>query len=782
VIELLALHAVVGLGLFAAGARLGRRAFAVAAIAPAAAIAWLVWHRQSIVGGEPYTQEVSWVPRLDLAVSIRVDGFSLLMIAAVSGIGLAVLLYSAFYFGGGGLHRWAGLLTMFAGAMLGIVVADDVFILFTAWELTSITSYLLIGNEHTKAQARAAALQALLITSAGGLVLLAGLVLVAQAAGTSSMSAILADPPRGTTVTAGLTCIVVGAFTKSAQYPFHSWLPGAMAAPTPVSAYLHSATMVKAGVYLIARFAPVCAATTAGWRPLVLGAGSLTMICGGLRALRQYDLKLLLAYGTLSQLGLMVVLFGAGTPGMTVAGVLVLIAHIVFKCALFMVVGVIDHQTGTRDIRLIPPLGRGWRATKVAAITGAASMAGIPLMAGFIAKEASLDAVHEARFPGAQLELAVIVVGTALTVAYSARFLWGVLLLPRRLRAGTESVSVPHPDAAAAGDSAPRPARWFVAPAVILGAFSVLAGVVPGVLDRPVDAAADALDPAAPAVHLEIWHGVNIELILTVVAFSLGLTLFALRRQIAPILRLGERIPNGTVAYGATLNGLNIAANRVTAVVQNGTLPIYVAIVLITAAVLPGWTLLTATDLGDIDWIIGPGAQIPISLLMAVAALTAAAIRRRFTAVLFLSVVGYGMAATFVVHGAPDLALTQAAVETVTTVLFVLVLRKLPDRFERRSTARTRALRLSIAVTVALTVFFLAIIPRQLRTATPVSDTMLEMSVPEGKGHNAVNVILVDFRGFDTLGELTVLAAAAIGAVALARAGRRRAHRKEPAS
>jgi multicomponent Na+:H+ antiporter subunit A len=692
------------------------------------------------------------------------------MVLIVSLVGVAVMAYSWWYFApahhdpgdephdGDSTDRLAGLLVLFAGAMLGIVIADDLIALFTAWELTSITSYLLIGVQHARPAARAAALQALLVTSAGGLVMLAGLVLIGDAAGTYSMSAILADPPGGTAVTVALVCIAIGAFTKSAQYPFHSWLPAAMAAPTPVSAYLHSATMVKAGVYVLGRFAPVFA-LTAPWRPLVLVVGLVTMIAGGLRALRQHDLKLLLAHGTVSQLGFLVVLFGAGTAAATQAGILLLLAHALFKATAFMVVGIVDHQTGTRDMRALPALSAGWGLTRSAAIIGAASMAGVPLLLGFIAKEAAYGAFTDGPFSASALVLAGIVAGSTLTVAYSLRFL---------------SAFVPPRDVGVA-DARPGgpPAAWFVVPALVLAAASVVTGVAPALLDRLVTAATQALDADSPAAHLALWHGFTAALGLTMVTFVAGGALFAARRPVGRVLATGAAIPSGTEIYLSMLSGLNRLANRVTVVVQNGTLAIYAGVVLATAAVVPGIALVVGVDWPGWPDLIGRPGEIPITVVLIGGALLAAFARRRFTAVLFLSTVGYGMAALFVLQGAPDLALTQAAIETLSTVLFVLVLRKLPDRFERRSSPLTRGLRIAVAVAVAATVFAFAIVARQARTAEPVSSEMVERAVPDAEGRNVVNVILVDFRGFDTLGEITVLVAAAIGAVALARAGRR---------
>jgi len=776
-IGLVVTYGVVGLGVLGAGRHAaflrGRRAFVAAMLAPLLALAVLVRHLGAILDGEPVEQTVSWVPALGLDVALRLDAFGAVMVLAVAAVGIAVLAYSYWYFAAApghperdDLHRIAGLLTLFAGAMLGIVCADHLIVLFTAWELTSITSYLLIGIDHRKATARAAALHALLITSAGGLVLLAGLVLVGQAAGTYRWSEIVAHPPSGPTVTAGVVCIAVGAFTKSAQYPFHSWLPGAMAAPTPISAYLHSATMVKAGVFLVARVAPVFAGVVGVWRPLVIVVGLVTMVAGGLRALRQVDLKLLLAHGTVSQLGLMMVLMGAGTGEATAAGVTVLVAHVLFKAALFMVVGVVDHQAGTRDLRSLPELGRGWTGVKVIAVVSAASMAGIPALAGFVAKEAAYTSYDHATFAGHEVVLAAMVVGSMLTVAYSARFVDAVL----RRSPG-----------AAGKEPAPAPAVGFVAPAALLAMVTLAFGLVPRLEDHLVAAATVALDPLAHPPHLGLWHGLNLPLLLTGVTFAGGALLYLGRRRVARVLSIGDALPHGTEIYLALLQGLNRVANRVTAIVQNGTLSIYTGVVLVTAAVLPGAVLIARADWPGWPAVIGSGTQIPVAIALVGSALMAAVVRRRFTAVLFLSAAGYSMAALFVVQGAPDLALTQAAIETLSTVLFVLVLRKLPDRFERRSSPFTRSLRVTISVGVAVMVFAFAIIARGSRTAPPVSRDIVERALPEAKGRNVVNTILVDFRGFDTMGEVTVLAAAAIGCVALARVGRRGHRSKEDA-
>jgi multicomponent Na+:H+ antiporter subunit A len=779
VIALLILHAVIGTAVFASGRRLGRHAFAVAAIPHVAAIVWLTAAMPGIVDGRARTAHLSWVPALNIGVELRLDGLGAAMVALVSGIGLLVCLYAVSYFrphdehdesDGSvarhpeqtelGLGRLAGLMTMFAGSMLGVVLADDLIVLFTAWELTSISSYLLIGNEHTRFQARAAALHALLVTSAGGLVMMAGFVLIGQAAGSYRISDLVANPPTGTGVTVGAMLVLVGAFTKSAQYPFHSWLPGAMVAPTPVSAYLHSATMVKAGVYLVARLAPGFMSVP-GWRPVVVGVGLFTMIVAGLRALRQYDLKLLLAHGTVSQLGLMMVLFGVGLPRAATAGCVLLLAHGLFKATLFMVTGTIDHQTGTRDIRRIPPLGARWRWTVAAGVVAAASMAGVPLAFGFIAKEAAYESMLHGGFLASSVVAACVVAGSMLTAAYSARIIWALAWTPRARIDPTSA----HPFAS--------PPSWaFAAPAGVLSVLTLVLGVAPAIADPLVTAAGQALHPSMSAADLAIWHGANRALALSALTLLVGGLLFVARGPVSKVLASGAGVPSGTAAYSGLLRGLNRVAGELTGRIQSGSLPFYSGVILGTAAVVPGVVLLTSTSWPGWPEATTSPAEIPVVAVLIGAAFGAAVVRRRFSAALFLGVVGYSMAGLFVVHGAPDLALTQAAIETLSTVVFVLVLRRLPDRFERRSTSGFRVLRAGISMTVAVAVFAFAITARGARTAQPVSTQIVEQSVPEGHGRNVVNVILVDVRGLDTLAEITVLAAAAVGAVALARVGR----------
>jgi multicomponent Na+:H+ antiporter subunit A len=767
--SLLALHLIVGIAIIAAGRHLGRRAFLVAAIAPAATLVWALTRARSVLDGEPVSESFAWIPQLGIDIDLRLDAFALLMVAVVSGIGLLICLYSLGYFSADkpGLARLAGVLVLFAGAMLGVVLSDQVIALFVFWELTSITSYLLIGNDDTNPRARAASMQAIFITGAGGLVLLAGLIMIGQAAGTYRISELLAAPPSGTVVNVGIILVLVGAFTKSAQAPFSSWLPAAMVAPTPVSAYLHSATMVKAGVYLVARFAPMFAAT-GNWRLVLMVVGSSTMAIGGLRALRQNDLKLLLAYGTVSQLGFMMLLLGVGEYHIAEAGLVLILAHAAFKAALFMVVGIVDHETGTRDIRELHGFGPSWRVVEVVAVLSAASMAGLPPLFGFIAKEKGLDGYLEyGNFTGATVVLVVIVLASILTFAYSARFVLGLL------------GAFGERDRPVVSTSAHAPSALFVGPAVVLSVATVLFGLVPGLLDHLVEASTTALYPGSEPKALHLFAGFNPALGLSVLIIVCGVVLTVFRSQVGSMQRRVSSslspVPSGEQAYLGVLRAISASANRVTATVQNGSLPIYLAVIMLTVTLVPAMAF--ATEIGSFPrWVEQPVQVVLVAVIVA-AALGASIVRHRIAAALMLGAVGYAMAGIYVSRGAPDLALTQFSIETLSTVLFVLVLRFLPRMWHHDAPSMAAPMRIAVAAAVGVAIFVFALAAGNARPTVEepsMSEVMVEQSLPKGKGHNVVNVILVDFRGWDTMGEITVLLVAAIGAVSLARPGRRR--------
>ncbi len=784
---LLLTHLLIGSAILLSGDRLGRRAFLVAAIAPLVTVVWAATQWSTVVGNPSETdaaghgsagtaqfESISWISGLDLDLWFRFDAFSLVMTLLVSGIGFLVCIYAVGYFAHiePGQSRLAGLMTLFAAAMLGVVWADNLVALFIAWELTSITSYLLIGNDDRNPRARAAALQAIFITGGGGLALLLGLIIIGQSAGTYRLSEMIESPPSGGAVAAAIVCVLLGAFTKSAQAPFSSWLPAAMVAPTPISAYLHSATMVKAGVYLVARLSPILA-TTGRWQLLVLVVGSATMLIGGLRAMRQRDLKLLLAYGTVSQLGFMMLLVGTGEYKIAQAGIVLLLAHGAFKATLFMVVGVIDHQVGTRHIRELHGFGAGWMPVKVIAVVAAASMAGLPPLFGFVAKEKGIDTYLEyGDFTGATATLVVIVVGSVLTFAYSARFVLGVF--------GAYGTA----DCDVRSRTAPVPPTLFIAPAAVLTAVTLIVGLFPGLISNLTKSALLGLDPESSPSTVKLWAGFNTAFMISLGIIATGTLLAVFRRPVArfqtALAQPLRSVPSSGEVYGGTIRAIDLIARRVTRTVQSGSLPTYLLVILTTVVVLPVIPMLA--EFGELpQWVENP-IQLPIVAIIIGSALGAALIRRRIAAVVMLGAVGFAMAALYETQGAPDLALTQFAIETLGTVLFVLVLRFLPTRFVDLAPAVVRPLRLAVSLAVGAAVFVFAIAATNARddvAEESISVEMIERSKPEGEGKNVVNVILVDFRGVDTMGEITVLVVAAVGAVALARGSRQ--HDDEPA-
>jgi multicomponent Na+:H+ antiporter subunit A len=762
------------------GAALGRRAFYVAALAPLATVVYAAVAASRLGEDGAWTESYRWAAQLGLTIDLRLDRFSLLMVLLIAVIGTFVFTYAASYFHDGpGVARTAAILLLFAGSMLGLVIADNLLLLFGFWELTSITSFLLIGTNDEQPAARSSAMHALLVTGGGGLAMLGGFVLIGQAAGTYTLSEIVSSPPTGTTVTVGVVLVLFGALTKSAQVPFHAWLPGAMAAPTPISAYLHSATMVKAGVFLVARLAPAFA-TVGPWRWMVLGAGTASLVVGGYRALRQTDIKLVLAYGTISQLGLLMILFGAGTPGTAEAGCILLLAHAAFKASLFLTVGIVDHQTHTRDLRSLSGLGRRWPVVAGAAALAAASMAGIPPLLGFIAKEYALHGLLEPDMPARVAMVVAVVGGSMLTVAYSARFWWGAFG-PPDTRRGLERRPV--------GADAPHPSKAFATGPVVLAALGLVLGLAPMVLDDLIGGGLEALGYGEGHVSLHLWNGFTAALGLSAIVIAGGVLLFVGRVQVE---RWQARVPHPPSALGAYergLQGLLRGADRLTGVVQSGSLPVYLVVLLVTAIAVPAVPLLTDGGLSDWPALVDSPLQLVLAVIMIVASFAVAATRRRFAAVLMLGAVGYGMVALFLVQGAPDLALTQVLIETLSVVAFVLVLRHLPEGFTPVMVPGRKVIPAVVGTLVAIFVFVFLLTAGEAREpvitadgaevavaagGASVSEEYVVRSEPEAHGRNIVNVIVVDFRGFDTMGEITVLVVAALGVVGLVKAGRRR--------
>ena len=745
---------------------LGTRAFLLVAVAPAATFVWaaaqLTRATDARTGG--LVQSVSWVDDLGIDLAFRLDTLAWVMTLVVSGVGALVLVYCAHYVHDedrGRVSVLAGCLVGFAGAMLGVVTADDLLLLYVFWEITTVLSYLLIGYHSTSSAATRAAKQALVVTTAGGLAMLVGIVLLGHAGGTYRVSELLADPPAGAGVTVGVVLLLAGAVTKSALVPFHFWLPGAMVAPTPISAYLHAAAMVKAGVYLVARLAPGYADLPA-WQVTVLVLGGATMLLGAFRATRQTDLKLLLAYGTVSQLGFLVVLLGYGSPGATLAGLTLLVAHALFKASLFLTVGTIDHATGTRDIRRLVDLRQKMPWLALLATLAAMSMAGLPVLIGFVGKEAAIAALLDPASGWWSLQGAasvVVVLGSVMTTAYSARFVWGAF---------TNGACPPVVK--------PGPPRWqqptwlLVAVPGLLSALGLLLGLtsttLEGVLEPHVATVSHVTD--AHPVHLGLWHGVSAPLLVSVgIWMAGGLWWWAqARRPVEVPVPLWPFDAGRT--YHHLMRGVDRLALESTGSLQRGSLPVLLGTIFVVLVALPGsWMLMDRTDLPDSVTLADSPAQVATGILVVAAAVLAARARRRLRAVFLVSVTGYGTAYLFLLHGGPDLALTQVLVETVTLVVLVLVLRRLSGRFPDDPTLLTRRLRALLGAAVAVVLGGATLVAAGARVHEPAGEGLAARAVDYGGGYNIVNVILVDVRAWDTMGELSVILACATGVASL---------------
>ncbi len=738
------------------------------ALLPAGLAVYFATFVSKVAAGETTVISYPWAPGLGVNLSFYVDGLSLLFALLISGIGALVVVYAGGYLADKPqLGRFYPLVLMFMASMLGVVLAGNVITLFVFWELTSLTSYLLIGLDHDRPTARAAALQALLVTGGGGLALLAGLLLLGQVGGSLELATLLGN---GTAIREHalyppiLLLILLGAFTKSAQVPFHFWLPNAMEAPTPVSAYLHSATMVKAGVYLLARLSPVLGGTE-GWHYLVTGAGMATMLLGALLALAQTDLKRILAYSTVSTLGALVLLLGLDTTLSVKAAMLFLLVHALYKGALFLVAGAVDHEAGTRDIRRLGGLARAMPITAIAAGLAALSMAGLPPMLGFINKEL----LYEAKLQAPRAAGLVTAAGVAANILLVA--VAGIVGFRPFFGRGGETPKKPHE----------APLALWLGPAVLAG-LGVLSGLFPDALPSTlVSAAASAVRAQPTEIELALWHGISPVLALSILTVAAGAGIYvgqaALRRAvarfapwiIAALRNAGRWGPQR--AYDLALRGLNSVAGAQTRVLQSGYLRSYLTIIILTTVGLASYTLISRGGLTLGARPAGEASnirfyEILIGVLILAATLLALRTTSRLTAVAALGVVGYGVALIYTLFGAPDLAMTQFAVETLTVFLFVLVLYRLP-RFANFSTRRARIRDAFVALTAGGLMTVLVLVATAIPLTSRLSPFFAENAVPLARGRNIDNVILVDFRGLDTLGEITVLAVAAIGVYAL---------------
>lgn len=733
----------------------------IAAAASAAGLALLATLAAPVIGGAVPTARWAWVPQLGLDLTVMVDPLGLMFAGLILGIGLLVVIFAHFYlYAGEATGRFFASLMLFQGAMLGIVIAGNVLLLVVFWELTSLASFLLIGFWQHKPEARQGARMALAVTGGGGLALIGGMVLLGLVAGSFDLATILA---RGDLVRASplypaiLALVLVGCFTKSAQFPFHFWLPHAMAAPTPVSAYLHSATMVKAGVFLLARLWPVLAGTDL-YTGIVTSVGLITMVFGAVVALFRHDLKAILAYSTISQLGMMVMLLGFSLQAAALAAVVHILNHAAFKAALFMSAGIVEHETSTRDIRRLGGLAKAMPITAVVATLAAASMAGLPPLGGFISKELMLYQTPKIALFGLPWLVPVLAtLGATCSVGYSLR-------LAVHLFFGQPRAAEPF---ARAHD--PGFGMW-AAPALLTG-LAVLLGLAPMLIAAPLVGAATGavIGGAAPAFDLALWHGVNLALVLSLIAVAGGALL--LWRH-AGLLALWERatLPDAKAMFEAALAFADNWVRKAIVATHTPSLQrmLLASFTVIVALVIEGALVGGGTLTGS-----RPGLAAPLPAIIAWALLIAAtgavvhASRQRFLVLIYVSIIGLIISLAFVQLSAPDLALTQIAVEVVTILLLLLALNLLPKAPPLLSSQPRKWRDGALAVTGGVLIGGVSWAMLTREPNASISAWHLANAKPGGGGTNVVNVILVDFRGFDTLGEIIVLGIAGLGIFAL---------------
>ncbi len=752
-LQLLALHLVVALVAPTMMRLLGRKGFILLALAPASVAVWALVHTRQILDGNPVEVHLAWIPTVDAMLDFRVDGLAWLMMMLVGGVGALVLFYCAWYFASGahGLGRFAGCFIAFAGAMLGLVTTDNTLALFVFWELTTIFSYLLIGHYFERKGSRRSAMQAIVVTVTGGLAMLMGFLILGEVPGGSyRVSELVASPPPASgLLTAALVLVLAGALSKSALVPFHFWLPGAMAAPTPVSAYLHAAAMVKAGVYLVARFAPGFAENPV-WIWLVLISGSVTMLLGGYRAMRQHDLKLLLAYGTVSQLGFLILLVGQPDRGIALAGLALIGAHAMFKAALFLTTGVIDAAAGTRDLRELSGLARNLKGAFVPGLLAVVSMVGLPPAAGYVGKEAVLEALNHGGQPRHWVLMIVVVVGSILTFAYGIRYLWGAYA--RKPGVPDTALDREH-------------IGLFISPN-LLAVGGIVAGMVPALGEYLLAPYAMSYPVGRPG-HLTLWAGFGVPLGLTVLIVVVGSLLALARPTVERIQEMISPPLDADRAYRSSMRQLDRFSASLTSYTQSGALPVYLGVILIVGIGLVSTAMISGNVVpGEVRMWDSPVSG-GIAVAIVLAALLVVRARRRLKAVVLMGVAGYGVVLLFALHGAPDLALTQALVETVTIVVFLLVLRRLPAYFSNRPLVASRWWRAIIAIAAGLVMSMLALSIPGTRVHEQISQDFFTEGHLFGWGNNIVNVTLVDVRAWDTMGEIAVLLVAATGVASL---------------
>ncbi|WP_214827762.1 Na+/H+ antiporter subunit A [Exiguobacterium algae] len=751
-------------------------------IVPVLLFTYFAGYMPTTSAGEVVTKTVSWMPSLGVEFTAYVDGLSLLFALLITGIGALVVLYSIYYLDKDkeSLGHFYVYLLMFMGAMLGVVLSDNMIVMYMFWELTSISSFLLIGYWYEKERSRYGAQKSMLLTVFGGLAMLGGIILLESMVGSYSIremvanQAVIAESPL---FLVAMVLILLGAFTKSAQFPFHIWLPDAMEAPTPVSAYLHSATMVKAGLYLVARMSPVFQESPV-WLWTIASVGMFTMFWGSFNAVKQTDLKGILAFSTVSQLGLIMSLLGLGAAALhyegldeniymvaTIAAIFHLINHATFKGSLFMMVGIIDHETGTRDVRKLGGLMTVMPISFTVAVIGSLSMAGLPPFNGFLSKEMFLKATTKvASMDFFALDSIGLILPIVAFIGSVFTFIYSLLIFTRTFMGKAKFELLPKTPHEA-------PVGMLISP-VILAILVVGFGLFPNVLSHSlIQPAVEAIYPSLVAggeeveVHISFWHGLTPELMMTIGVVLLGTLLFW---QIGRWMGIYNRIP-----HRLTLNGMydgslvwsNKAAYRFKDNYMTGFIRSYLIYIFVF---LSGMMLFTMAWLDLFNFSFENLAEIApyeyvLGAVVVLAALAILFMRSRLPSIILLGVVGYGVALFFVFFGAPDLALTQLVIETVSVALFLLVFYHMPDISKKEVRMRFKIGNAMIAILVGATVTMLSFMALSNKSLTSISEYYKENVYELAAGKNMVNVVLVDFRGFDTLFEIVVLSLASLG-------------------
>lgn len=731
---------------------------AVLAILPILLFLYFAQKLPAISSGRVLFEHVNWVPSLMINFDFRLDGLSLLFSLLITGIGSFIFIYASSYLKGHQyLDRFYAYLCIFMSAMLGLVLSDNILLLFVFWELTSISSFFLIGFNNDNQESRKSALTALSITGLGGFFLLAGMVLISQIAGTYSIQELM---NAGEVIKSHelyplvIGCVFMGAFTKSAQFPFHFWLPGAMKAPTPVSAYLHSATMVKAGIFLLARFTPILGGTLE-WSYTLMIIGGFTMLYAAIHALFRVDMKGVLAYSTISALGMLTFLIGLGTKEALIAATTFIVVHALYKAALFLITGIIDHETGTRDLSMLSGLRKVLLPVAIAGFLAALSSAGLPLSFGFIGK----DLIYEATLHAEQhlaLYLTILAVATNCCLV-AAGFMAGIKPFTGTLPQEYEKVHLPYAT------------MWL--PPLVLAVLGFAFGIFPGIIgENLIQPTVKSIANQQIPVHLKIWHGFNTVLILSLATLISGAIIYLINQPKVSKLRQVERFNNLSpqLFFSGFSQYFLAFANWYSNKMHNGFLRSYILKIIIFAEALLAYELLVGgpiyidySKLSDISVY----EAVNVMILLAAVYLTVTT-TSRLTAVVGTSVIGYAICLMFVFYSAPDLAMTQFTIDTLTVVLFVFVLFNLPSflNFANR-TSKIRDAIVSIIFGTLLSVIAIKVL--QVPTNIEISEYYAKYAYTLAKGKNVVNVILVDFRGFDTMFEIIVLSIAALGVYSL---------------